>query len=296
MSDPMHQASVGDDVLEPEDQPAGGRRDLEFRPHRRWYRRPEVVAPVVLIALGLSILVAAGDVSSTYRSRFTAPRDTRFDWEYWFHLAPQMLRGLYVTARATVLAFMGSIVLGLLFALARRSTRRWLSWPAVAVIEFIRSTPILVQFFFLQALVRATTVVNLNAVEVLLVGLGVHYATYASEAYRAGIDSVPKGQWEASTALNLSPWTKWTKIIIPQAVPNVLPTLGNYLVAAFKDAPVGDAVLSVPGVLFFANTIRSNDFRPVEPYLLIGVGFLLVSLPAAWLVRQLERRIEYERT
>jgi polar amino acid transport system permease protein len=270
--------------------------DLEFEPHRRWYRRPDVVVPVVLVFLGLTVLATTGRIQRSYSSRMSADPDAAFDVEYFFHLFPQMLQGLYVTARATVLAFIGSVVLGLVMALARRAQARWLSWPAAAVIEFIRSTPILVQFFFLQALVRATPVLSLDPVEVLLIGLGVHYATYASEAYRAGIDSVPKGQWEAATALNLSPWTSWTRIIIPQAVPNVLPTLGNYLVAAFKDAPIGDAVLSVAGVLFMANTIRSNDFRPVEPYLLIGVGFLLVSLPAAWLVRRLERRIAYERT
>lgn len=291
MSGPTQHAASGD-------APAGRERplDLEFEPHRKWYRRPDVVVPVLLVVLGLTVLATTGRTQRSYDSRMTADGDVAFDPEYFFHLVPQMLQGLYVTARATVLAFLGSVVLGLLFALARRSRKRWLSWPAAAVIEFIRSTPILVQFFFLQALVRSTPVINLNAVEVLLVGLGVHYATYASEAYRAGIESVPKGQWEATTALNLSPWTTWTRIIIPQAVPNVLPTLGNYLVAAFKDAPIADAVLSVAGVLFFANTIRSNDFRPVEPYLLIGVGFLLVSLPAAWLVRRLERRIAYERT
>lgn len=272
------------------------RRDLEYQPHHKWYRRADVVVPVVLVTLGLTILATTGRTSRSYSSRFSPPREIGFDADYFFHLVPQMMQGLYVTARATVLAFLGSVVVGLVMALARRSSIRWISWPAAGIIEFIRSTPILVQFFFLQALVRATPVLSLNAVEVLLIGLGVHYATYASEAYRAGIDSVPKGQWEAATALNLSPWTTWTRIIIPQAVPNVLPTLGNYLVAAFKDAPIADAVLSVAGVLFFANTIRSNDFRPVEPYLLIGVGFLLVSLPAAWLVRRLERRIEYERT
>jgi polar amino acid transport system permease protein len=272
------------------------RQDLEFQPHRRWYRRPDVVIPVALVTLGLTILATTGRTQRSYSSRMTADGDTNFDVEYFSHLVPQMLQGLYVTARATVLAFLGSVILGLIMALARRTSIRWISWPAAGIIEFIRSTPILVQFFFLQALVRATPVLSLNAVEVLLIGLGVHYATYASEAYRAGIDSVPTGQWEAATALNLSPWTTWTRIVIPQAVPNVLPTLGNYLVAAFKDAPIADAVLSVAGVLFFANTIRSNDFRPVEPYLLIGLGFLLVSLPAAWLVRRLERRVAYERT
>lgn len=278
---------------------AGGANDgvdLEYQPHRKWYRRPDVLVPTVLVTLGLTILATTGDTRRSYRSRMEASGDTAFDPEYFFHLIPQMLQGLYITARATVLGFMVSVVLGLLLALGRRSKARLLSWPVTGIIEFIRSTPILVQFFFTQALVRAIPGVSLGGVEILMLVLGVHYATYASEGYRAGIDSVPKGQWEASTALNLAPWTKWSKIIIPQAVPNVLPSLGNNLIAAFKDAPIADAVLSVAGVLFFANTIRSNDFRPVEPYLLIGIGFLLVSLPAAWLVRRLERRIAYERT
>jgi polar amino acid transport system permease protein len=267
----------------------------EFQPHRRWYRRPDVVVPVVLVTIGFALLVSAGERPGRYQSRFIADRDQVPDWEYLFHLIPQMLRGLFITARATVLGFMIAVVLGFFMALARRSRVRAVSWPAAGFIEFIRSTPILVQLVFLQALTRATPVISLSAVQILIVGLGIHYATYCSEGYRAGINSVPKGQWEASTALNLSSWTKWTKIIIPQAVPNTLPALGNYLIAGFKDAPIADAVVGVAGVLFFANTLRAEDFRPVEPYLLAGIGFLLVSLPAAWLVRKLERRLAYER-
>jgi polar amino acid transport system permease protein len=124
--------------------------------------------------------------------------------------------------------------------------------------------------------------------------LGVHYATYCSEAYRAGINSVPKGQWEAATALNFDTRTTWLRVVLPQAIPNVLPALGNFLVAGFKDAPLGSAV-QVTGVLFFAGTIASRYFRPVEAYLLIGIGFLLVSIPAAWGIRRLEKRIGYER-
>jgi polar amino acid transport system permease protein len=269
--------------------------EFELGQHHKWYRRPDIVVPVVLVFLGLTLLAVADMPSARFRSQFTPPGDVRFDWGYFFHLVPQMLRGLFVTARATVLGFLIAASLGLVLALLRRSESRWVSYPAIGIIEFIRSTPILVQMFFAQVLVRATPAISLNALVILFIVVGIHYATYASEAYRAGINSVPKGQWEAAIALNLDPVTKWTRIIIPQAVPNVLPTLGNYLVAAFKDVPIGDAVLSTAGVLFMANTIRNIDFRPVEPYLLIGVGFLLVSLPAAWLVRRLEERIAYER-
>ncbi len=268
---------------------------FELAQHHKWYRRPDVVIPVVLVFLGLTLLAVADTPSARFGSEFTPSGDVSFSWSYFFHLVPQMLQGLFVTARATVLGFLIAASLGLVLALLRRSESRWVSYPAVALIEFVRSTPILVQMFFAQVLVRATPAVSLNALVILFIVVGIHYATYASEAYRAGINSVPKGQWEAATALNLDPLTKWTRIIIPQAVPNVLPTLGNYLVAAFKDVPIGDAVLSTGGVLFMASTIRNVDFRPVEPYLLIGVGFLLVSLPAAWLVRRLEERIAYER-
>lgn len=277
------------------DTPSEEALDFEVAQSHKWYRRPEVLIPVILVVLGLALLASVPAPSGRFRSQFTPGRDVAFGWDYFFHLIPQMLRGLYTTARATVLGFLIAATLGLVMALLRRSQNRVISLPSAFVIEFIRSTPILVQMFFAQVLVRATDWLTLNPIVILFIVLGIHYATYASEAYRAGINSVPKGQWEAAVALNLDPVTKWTRIIVPQAIPNVLPTLGNYLVAAFKDAPIGDAVLSTAGVLFFANTIRADDFRPVEPYLLIGVGFLLVSLPAAWLVRRLEEHIEYER-
>jgi polar amino acid transport system permease protein len=268
---------------------------LAYQPHRKWFRRPEVLVPVLIVIGVYAVLLGTEVQPGRYRSAFTADGDLTMDWAYFFHLVPQMLVSLYILARATVLGFTGAIVLGFFMALGRRSSIRAISWPSALIIEFIRSTPLLVQLFFLQALFRATDAISLGSIQILVLGLALHYGTYTSEGYRAGINSVPGGQWEAATALNLDPVTKWTRIVIPQAVPNVLPALGNNLIAAFKDAPMGGPVLAVPCMLFFANTIRANDFRSVEPMLMIGVGFLLVSIPAAWGLRKLEKRIEYER-
>ena len=275
---------------------AGGAPEkVQYQPHRSWYRRPDVVVPL-LATLGLfAFLVYGVEETQFFRTRLTAEGGEDFDWMYFWHLVPLMWRGLLITAKATVLGFGVAVVLGFFLALGRRSGRRWLRWPFALLIEFIRSTPLLVQLFFAQAYVRASDAIAADPMTILTVVLGVHYATYASEAYRAGINSVPKGQWEASTALNLGPVTKWTRVIVPQAVPNVLPALGNYLVAAFKDAPLGFSI-GVSGILAFATAVRGEDFRVTEPYLLVGVGFLLASLPAAWLVRRLERKIAYERT
>jgi polar amino acid transport system permease protein len=286
---------MSDTTTEQPSPAASDEMQLAYQPHRKWYRRTEVLVPVLIVVAVYAILLGVEVVPGRYRSSFLADGDLRMDWAYFFHLVPQMLVGLYVLARATILGFTGAIVLGFFMALGRRSRFRLVSWPVAFIIEFIRSTPILVQLFFLQALFRATDAVSLSSVQVLVLGIALHYGTYTSEGYRAGINSVPKGQWEASTALNLGSRTKWTSIIIPQAVPNVLPALGNNLIAAFKDAPMGGPVLAVPCMLFFANTIRADDFRSVEPMLLIGVGFLMVSIPAAWGLRRLERKIEYER-
>lgn len=266
----------------------------EYRPHRKWYRRPDIMVPVVLTLIGFTLLIGLVEEPGRIRERMDPDGATEFDWMYFFHLVPLMFEGLLVTVKATLLGFTVAVVLGFFFALGRRSNLRVVRWPMVGVIEFIRSTPLLVQLFFWQALVRAIPGIDLDPITILMIGLGIHYATYCSEAYRAGINSVDKGQWEAATALNLGPVTKWTRVIVPQAVPNVLPALGNFLVAGFKDAPLGFSI-NVHGLLYFANAINTGEGRPVEPFLLVGVGFLLASLPAAWAVRKLERKIAYER-
>lgn len=266
--------------------------------HRRWYQKPSVLATIFVAVAAALVLFERG----TRRLRFetdTRPAggDVKIDWGFTWSLVPDMLNGLSVTAMAAVFGFALAVVIGLVLAILRRSPIPPLRWLAIGFVEFIRSTPLLIQLYFLfVALPKVDLVGNITTSpnQALIIGLGIHYGTYTSEAFRAGINSVPKGQWEAITALNLKPVTGWTKVILPQAIPNVLPALGNNLIAAFKDAPLGFTV-QVTGLMFFATTVQGRYFRPVEAYILIGIGFLLVSIPAAWLIRRLERRIAYER-
>jgi polar amino acid transport system permease protein len=222
----------------------------------------------------------------------------KWDWEFVGEIFPTMVQGMVTTVLATLGGIAIAVVLGLFLALGRRSDRRWISYPVTWFIEVIRSTPLLIQLFFLyyalpqvEFLPRGLTV--FPAFLTLVIGLGVHYATYASEAYRAGIESIDRGQWEAATALNLKTSTTWTSVILPQAIPRTLPPLGNYFVGMFKDAPLG-AAITVAGVLFEARSFASATFRFVEPMTIAGVLFLAVSIPAAIFVRYLERRTAYE--
>ena len=260
---------------------------------RAWWRSPPALAAAVGAAGALYLLWTLGNRRVRFGTDVRPDGTATWDWEFALSLVPDMLDALSVTAMATVFGFAMAVVLGLVLAVARRSSVHLIRWPVALFIEFVRSTPLLVQLYFLFFALPDVGI-SASPNTTIIFGLGIHYATYCSEAYRAGINSVPAGQWEAATALNLGPVSTWRNVVLPQAIPNVLPALGNYLVAAFKDAPLGFAI-QVTGLMFFATTISGREFRPVEPYLLIGVGFLLVSIPAAWLVRRLERRMSYDR-
>jgi polar amino acid transport system permease protein len=211
-----------------------------------------------------------------------------WDWGYAFKVLPQLLRALLVTLEITVLGSVVALVLGLVIAVVRRAKVPVLDQVLWAVVEFIRSTPLLVQVFFLYfALPRFG--ITLSALTVGVIGLGLHYATYTSEVYRAGIDAVPRGQWEAATALSLSPGRTWTGVILPQAIPRVLPALGNYVISMFKEVPLLLAI-SVIEVVNKAKELGSATFRFTEPYTIAGLLFLVLSYPASILIRRLERR------
>ncbi|MDH3289147.1 MAG: ectoine/hydroxyectoine ABC transporter permease subunit EhuD [Betaproteobacteria bacterium] len=215
-----------------------------------------------------------------------------FDWGYVWDIAPRLAEGLVVTLQATVLGMAVALTLGLVLALARRSRYRLVGWPTSALVEFVRSTPLLVQIYFLFYILPDAGL-RLSPLATGVLALGLHYAAYCSEVYRAGLESVPKGQWEAAVALNLSRWRTMKDIIIPQAIPPVVPALGNYLVAMFKDTPLLSAI-TVLEVLQAAKLVGSETFRYVEPLTLVGVLFLVLSLLSATAIRWVEGRVRME--
>jgi polar amino acid transport system permease protein len=215
-----------------------------------------------------------------------------FDWHYAWEILPRLAGGLLVTIQATVIGMAVALTLGLVLALARRSRHRLLAWPTGVLVEFVRSTPLLVQIYFLFYILPDAGL-RLSPLATGVLALGLHYAAYCSEVYRAGLESVPRGQWEAAAALNLSRWRTMKDIVIPQAIPPVVPALGNYLVAMFKDTPLLSAI-TVLEVLQVAKLIGSESFRYVEPLTLVGVLFLALSLLSAGAIRWVEGRLRME--
>ncbi len=216
-----------------------------------------------------------------------------FDWEFAREILPRLLDASLTTIGIALAGFAIAVVLGLFLAIGRRSRHRWLSWPVTGLIEFIRSTPLLIQVYFLFY-VFPNYGLNLSAMQAGIIGIALHYACYTAEVYRAGLDAVPRSQWEAVTALNMKPWTAYRDVILPQALRPVLPALGNYLISILKDTPVLSAI-TVVEIMQRAKNIGSESFRYLEPITMVGLFFLILSLGLAWCVRRLENRMELAR-
>ncbi|WAL64470.1 ectoine/hydroxyectoine ABC transporter permease subunit EhuD [Amycolatopsis cynarae] len=214
----------------------------------------------------------------------------QWDWANAWASIPLLLEGLLVTLELTVLGSVLAYLLGLVLALIRRWRIPVLSQAVFLFVEVVRSTPLLIQVFMIFYLLWPALHIKPSAFATGVLALGVHYATYTSEVYRAGIDAVPRGQWEAATALSLPRGRVWTAVILPQAVPRVLPALGNYMISMFKETPLLLAI-GVLDVLNRAKEQGAETFRVIEPYTLAGLMFLAISYPASILVRRLERRV-----
>ncbi len=211
-------------------------------------------------------------------------------WDNSFALSvlPIIAQGLTITVLITITGTAIAMCIGLVLAIMRRSRTKWISLPAEAFVEFVRDTPLLVQLFFLYFGLPVFGI-SLSALVTGIIGIGINYSAYIAEVYRAGIEGVPRGQWEAARALNFSHGQTWVQIILPQAVRKVIPALGNYFIAMFKDTPIL-ASIGVLEMLEQAQIVGSENFRYLEPMTEVGLLFILVSYPASLLVRRLEVR------
>ena len=175
--------------------------------------------------------------------------------------------------------------------MARSAHRKLIAWPIASFVEFVRSTPLLVQLYFLY-FVLPDYGIALPAFTTGVIALGVHYACYTSEVFRAGLERVPKGQWNAAVALNLTRFQTYRHVILPQMLPPIIAPLGNYLIAMFKETPLLSAI-TVMELLMTAKIIGSNSFRYMEPITIVGALFLIMSLCSSVLIAR--SRQEWDR-
>ena len=214
---------------------------------------------------------------------------TLWDWNFALETLPMLGKGLLVTLQVTFTATAIFLLLGLVIALIQRSCPRWINAPLGFVTEFIRRTPLLVQLYFVYFVLPEFNILLPPLTAGFLV-MGIHYSTYAAMIYGAGIDNVDRGQWDASTALNYSRTHVWIYIILPQAIPPMIPALANLLIGMFKESALLTAI-TVMELMGETRLISNENYRYFEPMTIAGLIYLSISLPAAQATKALERRL-----
>jgi len=215
-----------------------------------------------------------------------------FDIAYALEILPRLLGATVITFQATIGGMALATVGGLVLALLRMSPSVWVRRIVSGFIEVIRGTPLLTQLFIAFYIVVPRLGLPPEPFVAGILGLGIHYSTYTSEVYRAGITGVPRGQWEAATALNMTAGQTWRRVILPQAIPPIIPALGNYLISMFKETPVL-FIITVSELFATSLQIAGEKYRFFEPIILVGLIFFALSYPSSLVVRRLEVRFAH---
>jgi polar amino acid transport system substrate-binding protein len=208
----------------------------------------------------------------------------------WREAIWRLTRAAIVTVLIAFGSMMIALILGMPLAMGQSKGPGWLQWLCTIYIEFFRGTPVLVQLLFLY-FGLPTIGLAMPGPLTALVGLGLNYAAYESQVYRAALEAIPRGQWEAAYLLGMNPLLAFRRIILPQAFRIALPPMTNDFVSLFKDTSVAYAI----SVWELATAYRELANASGQ-FLLLGVAvslfYLAMSLPMAHLARRLERRLQ----
>ena len=247
-------------------------------------------------AVALLIMVALGWLFTTVFGMLGAQTDWTKAWEY----RGTLWRGWLVTLGISLAALAGSIFFGLLFMLGQRSHLVVVRWCCRAFLEFVRDTPLLVHLLFGYFVIFAPLVAgplgDAGWDDKLVIGillLSVFEGAYLGEILRGGVESIPRTQWESARAVGFSPLQVYRYVIFPQALRRVLPAMAGLFVSLIKDS----SLLNVIGVTeYFYNTRNfiSRSYAGLEGYVPLALGYLVLTLPVAWLAHWLEKRFRHE--
>ena len=202
---------------------------------------------------------------------------------------PRLMQGLVVSLQLTVLSVVFGYAIGLVFALGVSSVRPWLRWPALIVVEIGRGIPALVVLYIVYFGLPALGILFENF-WAAVIGLTFSAGAYSSEMIRAGIQSVPRGQTEASSALGLPRSTSFTRIVLPQGLRSAIPALMGLAIMSFQATSLAYSI-SVNELMSQAYQISNITFEYLAVYSVTGLIYAAIAVPATWLSVGVERRL-----
>ncbi len=215
-----------------------------------------------------------------------------WDWNFTFQIIPRLLPATLNTLIAAGLGYLIALVLGLALALAQRSRFRAVNAGVREFVEFVRSTPLLLQIYFVFY-VGPQIGIWLSPWTSGMITIGIHYGAYLSEVYRGGIESVPTGQFEAAAALGLPFLITLRKVVLPQALRIVIPPTTSNCVSMFKDTALASTV-ALPELLKEATDAQALHANPTP---LIGAALIYIAClwPMVRFVSLLEKKFQKEK-
>lgn len=203
---------------------------------------------------------------------------------------PLLLQGLGGTLRLFAICVVAAALVGLVVGAGRYSTRAMLNWPATAFVEFFRNTPVLVLIIWFYFAFPILTGLQLTAFGAAAIGISLNGGAFAAEVFRGGMQSIARGQWDASRAIGMTYVQLMRRVILPQAIKRMLPAFTNRAIEILKTTSIASIVAYLE-LLHTARVIAASEFNPIEAYTTVAVMFIVVVYPMTLIARALETRM-----
>ncbi|HJV16534.1 MAG TPA: amino acid ABC transporter permease [Bacillales bacterium] len=216
-----------------------------------------------------------------------------FRWDIIAEYAPFFVKGTLLTVGLSIASILIGTVLGLLIGLGKIMRNKLLALPFSLYITFFRGTPMLVQILLIHFAVVPLFLGQTNGVLAAIVTLSLNSAAYIAEIFRAGIQSIDKGQMEAARSLGMTHVQSMKFVILPQAFKRMIPPLGNEFVVLIKESSLA-SLIAAPELMYWGRALQGQYFRVWEPYLTAAVIYLFLTLTLSFILERLERRLTTE--
>jgi len=221
----------------------------------------------------------------------------------WFILSPNnvdgltnlkfLLSGLTTTVYISVISIIISMILGFVFAIPSLAKNKFLTFINISYVEIVRAIPLLVLILWIYYGLPIMTGISFSPFVSGIIALSISESAFQAEIFRAGINSIKKAQWEAGSSLGLTFYKRLRLVILPQAIKNILPALGNQFVYVLKMSSLV-SIIGIGDLTRKANELVVSTYRPLEIYTFLILEYLILILIVSYFVRKLERKLKVD--
>lgn len=212
-------------------------------------------------------------------------------WTPYIEVFPLLLEGLWVTIKIIIIGLIFGFILGAIFGLGRLSSNKLVFGISTVYVEVVRGTPILVQILFIYFGISDLFGIDLPRFTAAVIAIAVNSGSYIAEVVRGAVYSIEKGQMEAGRTIGLSHSQTMRYIIWPQALKRMIPPLGNQFIISIKDTSLF-SVIAVSEIVYQGQQYAALTFNAFETYMMVGVTYLIITIPLSYVLRQIERRMD----